>query len=289
MSQHSALVHVAGGAPSYNWKGWYDASQTYSAAKVITANRRYPDQVMYNAAAVGQGGIFTCAHDSGPVVIAAAGSTSNVASLSTSTTTLDGTVTLRAGDTVFLMGQTAASQNGLWQVPASGSWTRPSYIQDLVPPVKLRSVFITIKSGATLAGQSFLLHHLTPVSAAAISTNITPLSGNTTVDSTSPRPGDRVLLLAQTTGGNGVWEVPANGGNWFRPRDIWTDDAAYVSVVGGATNNNKVFQLATLTAGALIQPQTFTNVPLGFTPFQYDRTTGAISTNTYYWKFMRAV
>lgn len=282
--------HHAGGAPSYNWKGWYDTTQRYSAAKVITANQRYPDQVMSNASSLGQGGIFICAHDNGPVTIAAAASISNVSSLSTSTTTLDG-YTLRAGDLVFLMGQTTASQNGLWQVSVSGNWTRPAFIQVLQLPVPLQTIYILVKFGATLAGQNFLLKHLLPVAAAAIASNISPLStATTTLDSYTLLPGDRVLLLAQTVPTeNGLWEVPATSGNWFRPQSVHTVAPAYVSVCLGSTNANKVFQLQSLPTGAAIQPQTFTNVPLGFAPFQYDQSTKAISLNTDYWKFMRAV
>jgi hypothetical protein len=56
---------------------------------------------------------------------AAAVSNSNVSSLSTSTTTVDG-YTLANGDLVLLTAQSTASQNGMWSVPSSGAWTRPT-------------------------------------------------------------------------------------------------------------------------------------------------------------------
>ena len=57
--------------------------------------------------------------------LAAAVAVSNVATRTTATTTVDGSA-LQTGDLVLLVGQATSSQNGLWQIPASGSWTRPT-------------------------------------------------------------------------------------------------------------------------------------------------------------------
>src|SRR5665213_1802266 len=55
----------------------------------------------------------------------AAVSVSNITSLTTTTTTIDG-YSLASGDQVLLTNQSTGSQNGIWLVPASGSWTRPT-------------------------------------------------------------------------------------------------------------------------------------------------------------------
>ena len=78
---------------------------------------------------------------------AAAVAVTNVSSLTTSTTTIDG-YTLATGDLVLLAGQTTASQNGLWKIPASGSWTRP----DEMPA---SGAFTSGRKVAILGGNNF--------------------------------------------------------------------------------------------------------------------------------------
>ena len=78
---------------------------------------------------------------------AAAVAVSNVSSLTTSTSTIDG-YTLATGDLVLLAGQTTASQNGLWKIPASGSWTRP----DEMPA---SGAFTSGRKVAILGGNNF--------------------------------------------------------------------------------------------------------------------------------------
>jgi hypothetical protein len=55
--------HKPGGAPSYNYRGWYNAFAGYLAAKTVTATQRYPDQVIYNGGQLGQTGIYICVQD----------------------------------------------------------------------------------------------------------------------------------------------------------------------------------------------------------------------------------
>jgi collagen type VII alpha len=96
---------------------------------------------------------------------AAAVSTSNVTSLSVTTTTVDG-YSLATGDLVLLTAQSTASQNGLWQVPASGNWTRPTeFGTGLV--IKGRS--IAVIHGTTNANTTWILD--TPTAGITVDTS----------------------------------------------------------------------------------------------------------------------
>jgi hypothetical protein len=84
---------------------------------------------------------------------ASAVSTTNISSLTTSTNTVDG-YTLTSGDLVLLTAQSTANQNGLWTIPATGAWTRPTeFSSGLV--VKGRS--IAIIHGTTNANTTWIL------------------------------------------------------------------------------------------------------------------------------------
>ena len=78
------------------------------------ANKGYVDTAVQSASA-GVSGKGSCV----------ALSTSNIATLSGTSTTVDGIALNAAGMRVLLTGQTTASQNGPWVI-ASGSWTRPT-------------------------------------------------------------------------------------------------------------------------------------------------------------------
>jgi hypothetical protein len=84
--------------------------------------------------------------------------TSNVASLS-GTTTIDG-VSLTAGQRVLLVGQTTASQNGLWLVSA-GAWTRPTDYAAAasIPP----GAFVFITGGTVYAATGWVQQGSSPV------------------------------------------------------------------------------------------------------------------------------
>ncbi|RYF52426.1 MAG: hypothetical protein EOO38_00005 [Cytophagaceae bacterium] len=81
-----------------------------------------------------------------PVLAAAA---ANVTSLS-GTTTIDG-VNVTAGSRVLLMGQTDATQNGLWVVQ-SGAWTRPD---DFKVGSHQASTSVFVEQGLTLQDNAF--------------------------------------------------------------------------------------------------------------------------------------
>ena len=66
--------------------------------------------------------------------------------------TIDG-ITLSASDRVLLIGQTTASQNGLW-VAAAGAWTRPS---DFASGATEVGSFVFIEQGTINAGAGFAL------------------------------------------------------------------------------------------------------------------------------------
>lgn len=80
--------------------------------------------LLVNKIPVGSGTFVPIANSPATVAVMAVAVT-NVASLSTSTPVVDG-YSLLTGDYVLLTAQSTASQNGIWQVPASGAWTRPA-------------------------------------------------------------------------------------------------------------------------------------------------------------------
>lgn len=71
----------------------------------------------------------------------------NVASLSGAAAASDG-ITPANGDTVLLVGQTTASQNGPWVVNTGGAWTRPT---DFPSGGSIRSRLIQVSSGTAFA------------------------------------------------------------------------------------------------------------------------------------------
>jgi collagen type VII alpha len=85
---------------------------------------------------------------------AAAVATANVTTLTTTgTTTLDG-YSLASGDLVLLTAQSTASQNGVWSIPSSGSWTRPT---EFAAGAVIKGRTITILNGTTYANTQWVL------------------------------------------------------------------------------------------------------------------------------------
>jgi hypothetical protein len=107
---------------------------------------------------------------------AAAVSNSNVSSLSTSTTTVDG-YTLANGDLVLLTAQSTASQNGMWSVPSSGAWTRPT---EFATGTVIKGRTVLVMKGTVYANTQWALD--TPT--AGITIDTTPQSWATAFNGT---------------------------------------------------------------------------------------------------------
>jgi hypothetical protein len=138
---------------------------------------------------------------------AAAVSNSNVSSLSTSTTTVDG-YTLANGDLVLLTAQSTASQNGMWSVPSSGAWTRPT---EFATGTVIKGRTVLVMKGTVYANTQWALD--------------TPTAG-ITIDTT-----------AQT------WATAFNG--TYAPI---SGSGSYVNVVTGLTPGGAVDAYATIQA-----------------------------------------
>src|SRR5665213_1968405 len=151
----------------------------------------------------------------------AAVSVSNITSLTTTTTTIDG-YSLASGDQVLLTNQSTGSQNGIWLVPASGAWTRPT----------------EFASGAVVKGRTVAVMNGTA-------------NANTQWDLTTPTAGITIDTTSQT------WKMTFNG--TFAPlvsnTTLWrtsgdtsgtTDDASFLaaaSTLGGLTIGNGIIEL----------------------------------------------
>ena len=185
-------------------------------------------------------------------------STSNIASLSGTSTVIDG-VTADYPNRVLLVGQSTATQNGLYLVD-SGAWTRTF---DMTTGSTAAGALFFIRSGTLHSSTLWVCtngyttgivdtNNLTFVKLAdsvptlpykrtayvAATTNVTSLSGSQTIDGWSVNTGKRVLLTAQSTQSqNGLWIVES--GAWTRPIDFPVGgpaSGAFVYVVGGNTN-----------------------------------------------------
>jgi hypothetical protein len=95
---------------------------------------------------------------------ASAVSVSNVSSLTTSTTTID-SYSLASGDLVLLTAQSTGSQNGLWTVPASGAWTRPT---EFASGATIKGRTVLVMNGTTYANTQWALD--TPTAGITIDT-----------------------------------------------------------------------------------------------------------------------
>src|SRR5665213_1931630 len=160
----------------------------------------------------------------------AAVSVSNITSLTTTTTTIDG-YSLASGDQVLLTNQSTGSQNGIWLVPASGAWTRPT----------------EFASGAVVKGRTVMVMNGTA-------------NANTQWDLTTPTAGITIDTTSQT------WKMTFNG--TYAPAIInttlWrtsgdasgtTDDASFLaaaSTLGGLTIGDGIIGLE---GGATTSPR----------------------------------
>jgi hypothetical protein len=150
---------------------------------------------------------------------AAAVSNSNVSSLSTSTTTVDG-YTLANGDLVLLTAQSTASQNGMWSVPSTGAWTRPT---EFATGTVIKGRTVLVMEGTVYANTQWALD--TPTAGITIDTTaqtwkmafngtyahvtatvVTP-SGDTT-GATDTSALNTALSTARTAGGGAIQGVP---------------------------------------------------------------------------------
>jgi hypothetical protein len=130
---------------------------------------------------------------------AAAVSTSNVTSLSTTTTTVDG-YSLATGDLVLLTAQSTGSQNGLWQVPASGNWTRPT---EFATGATIKGRTILVMKGTTNANTQWALD--TPTAGITIDTTAQSWS------SVGVPTGTFAPTAGQISAGESVFNLPTNG------------------------------------------------------------------------------
>lgn len=152
-------------------------------------------------------------------------STANVALSDLLPPIIDG-VSLTAGDTVLVVGQTDASANGVY-VAAAGTWTRATSADEAFELAPGTSWFI--KEGSTHKGSLWRLQNQeVPIlgfsaldiqrfrgPAKTVGTANTPLSGLSAVGGYTPLAGDRILLAGQTDQKeNGVWIAAA--GAWIR-------------------------------------------------------------------------
>jgi hypothetical protein len=124
--------------------------------------------------------------------------TSNV-SLST-LQTIDG-VTLTAGQRVLLVGQTTASQNGLW-LAASGSWTRPT---DFATGSSQNGTFVFIESGTSGSGSGYVMTGASTVTVDTSSQTWVQFSGagEVTAGTGLTKSGNTLSLTTPVTVGNG--------------------------------------------------------------------------------------
>jgi hypothetical protein len=153
---------------------------------------------------------------------AAAVATTNITSLTTSTTTLDG-YSLALADLVLLTAQSTGSQNGLWLVPASGSWTRPT---EFASGAVIKGRTVLVMNGSAHANTQWALD--TPTAGITIDTTSQtwapagfPLNAASTIRSTSGTPsvlasdqtGDFALDTSPTGAAAQVYG-PFAGGAW---------------------------------------------------------------------------
>lgn len=115
--------------------------------------------------------------------------TTNVASLSGAPAASDG-VTPVNGETVLLVGQTTASQNGLWIVNTSGAWSRPL---DFATGSTVRSRTVQVAAGSQFANSFWAL----------------PATSTITIDTT-----DQLWSLIARPSGM-FPKIPASSGNWY--------------------------------------------------------------------------
>jgi type II secretory pathway pseudopilin PulG len=176
-------------------------------------------------------------------------SANNLAALS-GLPSVDG-VTLAAGDTLLVAGQTDASANGVY-VAAAGTWTRATSADEAFELAPGTSWFI--KEGSTYKGSLWRLQNQevpilgfnvldiqrfrSPVKTVA-TTNIT-LSGLSAVGGYTPLAGDRILLAGQTDPKeNGVWIAAVGAWSRSSPENASSGmkDGAMWFVAGGANIN----------------------------------------------------
>jgi hypothetical protein len=117
--------------------------------------------------------------------------TSNIATLSGTSTTIDG-VTLAAGERVLLVGQTTASQNGPYVV-SSGAWTRPT--TDASNELETGALWF-IEQGTTYAASQWWLN--------------SPTAGNTITPGTTSIGIVQFNAAATYTASNGVTKTGNN-------------------------------------------------------------------------------
>jgi hypothetical protein len=169
---------------------------------------------------------------------------SNISSLTTSTAIIDG-YTLASGDLVLLTGQSTASQNGLWLVPSSGSWTRPT---EFASGATIKGRSIVILNGTVNANTLWVLD--SPTAGLTIDTSsqtwINPLTQNGYLQyvksNISP---DELLPAASNTNLGGYRQTNVANG-------LLTTDAANVGQLAGNQYAYVVSGCVWTTAGGVL-------------------------------------